>query len=234
MMKHEGETFERIYDDGGSRIEALRIENCIFQTCWLSLTMSTSGRSIVQNVSLKDCEFRNCGCGAAIIEDCSVDGLKTHGLFQCFGAVFKHVVLRGRIERIMLSAAVQPGRATPEVQRSFDAANADYYKDTNWALDIREAELQECEIQGVPSDLILRDSETQVVVRRSVAAQGRWRSLNLAGTHWPTAIDLFLKRGDADMVLVAPRRAKNFRRLVEGLRLLVEEGVAEGSCAVTK
>jgi hypothetical protein len=43
----------------------------------------------------------------------------------------------------------------------------------------------------------------------------------------PAALDLFLKGGDADTVLVAPKRAQNFKRLLEGLRQLQETRVAD-------
>lgn len=226
-MKYDNKLFERVYDDGGAVIEGHEFRSCLFQSCSLSLTMSVPGRSIVRDVILKDCEFQNCCCGAAIVENCTVDGLKTNGLLQCFGAVFQHVVIRGRIGRLMLSPVVEPGRATADVQRRFDIANAEYNQSIDWALDIRDAEFQECELRGVPARLVRRDPETQVVIRRSSAASGTWRLLPLSDTYWPETIEQFLARGELDMVLVAPKRAKKFKKLLEGLRLLAAEGIVE-------
>jgi hypothetical protein len=160
-----------------------------------------------------------------------VNGLQTKGLggglFQTWGAVFKHVVLTGKIRRVMLSAAVAPGRATADQQQAFDDANAAYYSTVDWSLDISKGEFEECEIQCVPARLIRRDPETQVVIKRAKAAQGEWRKLDLSKTHWHVSLDFFLKRGDADVVLVAPKRNKKFRDLLNGLKMLRDAGVAE-------
>jgi hypothetical protein len=39
----------------------------------------------------------------AIIEDCTVDGLKTGGLLHLDGCAFKHVVVRGAVGRVLLT-----------------------------------------------------------------------------------------------------------------------------------
>jgi hypothetical protein len=108
-----------------------------------------------------------------------------------------------------------------------DAANAAYYAKVDWALDISEAEFEEGEIQGVPAGLVRRDPATQVVVRRSKALEGQWRQVDLGRTHWATAIEFLLERGDEDVVLVAPKRHRNFHALREGLMALRDSGVAE-------
>ena len=156
-----------------------------------------------------------------------MDGLKTHGLLQTWGAVFKHVTLRSKIGRIMVSPFVAPGKATPEQQRAFDAANAAYYANVDWALDISEAEFEECDLRRVPAHLVRRDPETQVVVKRENALRGEWRKLDLSRTYWASAIEGFLAEGDRDVILVAGKRQKGFRDLLDGLEKLREAGVAE-------
>lgn len=115
----------------------------------------------------------------------------------------------------------------PEDQRRFDEANAAYYATVDWALDIAEAEFIEAEIQGVPARLIRRDPESQVVVTHEKALEGKWRRIDLAGTYWATSIEFLLNRGDPDVVLVAPKRARDYRRLLDGLKKLRDAGVAD-------
>jgi hypothetical protein len=83
------------------------------------------------------------------------------------------------------------------------------------------------DIRGIPAHLIRRDAETQVVVTRERAMRGDWRKVNLGKTYWPVGIEFMLERGDPDMVLVAPKRAKDFKHLLRGLQLLREAEVAE-------
>lgn len=220
--------FRAYYDrDSGQTFSDLEFRKCYFQSSAVSITRRPEMRSTVRNVKLVQCEQRGCALEAAIVEDVLVDGFKTNGLFQTWGAVFKHVILRGTIGRIMISPAVATGTATSAQQRAFDDANAAYYATVDWALDISEAEFEEVDIRRVPARLIRRDPATQAVVTREKAMEGRWRTLDLAKTDWAGWIDLFLKDGDPDLVLVAPKRHRRYRDLLDGLKMLRDAGVAQ-------
>jgi len=225
----ENQVFERFFNDQpGVRFENLVFRNCTFRTCVISLRDQPANRSIVRYVELINCEYEEvAGPSAAIVEDVLVDGLKTQGLLQTWAMVFKHVTLRGRIGRVMITNGLPPFTA-PSVFQAFETANAAYYEGVDWALDISQAEFKECDIRGVPARLIRRDPETQAVVTRTRALEGRWRELDLDRTYWTTGIEFLLNREhDQDVVLVAPKRARNFKDLLAGIKLLREAGVAE-------
>jgi len=225
VIQHQA--FEALYDRGRNVYSDLEFRHCSFVSCRLSVTRSPDERSVVRNVKVVNCEVTGCAIETAVIEDCTVDGLKTHNLLACWGAVFKHVVLKGRIGKIMINPAIATGTATPQEQQAFDEANNAYYASVDWALDIAEGEFAEADIRGIPSRLIRRDPATQVVVTRQKALEGRWRSIDLSGTWWATSIQLFLnKPGDDDLVLVAPKGHRRFRHLLEGLMRLRDAGVA--------
>jgi hypothetical protein len=57
--------------------------------------------------------------------------------------------------------------------------------------------------------------------------EGKWRRLDLTKTHWATSIELFLECVDPDWVLIAGKRDRNYRRLLDGLKALRDAGVAE-------
>lgn len=224
----EKQRFECFYDqDSGRTFSDLEFRKCYFESCAISITRDPRLRSTVRNIRLIQCEQRGCTLDAAIVEAVLVDGFKTNGLFQTWGAVFKHVTLKGKIGRVMTSSAVATAMATDKQQRAFDEANALYYSTVDWALDISEAEFEEGEFQGVPAHLVRRDPASQVVVKREKAMQGAWRQLDLSRTHWATSLEFLLNRGDADVVLVAPKRHRKYRDLLDGLKALREAGVAE-------
>jgi len=127
----------------------------------------------------------------------------------------------------MISPLVATAMAKPKEQAAFDEANARYYEAADWALDISEARFVECDIRRVPARLIRRDPETQVVVTREKALLGEWKKLDLSKTYWGGWIDLFLKDGDPDVVLVAPNRHPKFIDWLDGLKMLRDAGVAE-------
>lgn len=205
----------------------IEYHRCQFVGRRYSAVRDPSRRSRIVRLKFFDCEQHGSALGPAIVETVMVEGFNTNGLFQTWGAVFKHVALRGRIGRIMVSPLVSPGWLTAGQQKLFDDANEAFYQTVDWALDIREAEFEEADLRGVPGRLIRRDAETQVLVIREKALMGTWRDLPLSSTYWPTALEFFLETGRADIVFVAPKRAKNFRALLEGLDLLRREGIAE-------
>jgi hypothetical protein len=224
----EKEEFRSFYDrDSGRLFSELEFRQCRFVACGISITRDPQRRSTIRDVRLVECEQRGCTLDTAIVEDVVVDGFRTDGLFQAWGAVFKHVTLSGKIGRIMISPAVATGMATPTQQRAFDEANESYYSSVDWALDISGAEFEEGEIQGVPAHLVRRDSSSQVVVKREKAMRGDWRKLDLSKTHWATSIEFLLERGEPDVVLVAPKRHRKYRDLLEGLKRLRDAGIAE-------
>jgi hypothetical protein len=225
----ERQRFEDFYDRNSGRVFAdLEFRHCTFVSSSISITRNPRYRSLVRNVTLIQCEEIGCALDTAVVETVVVDGLKTSDLFQTWGAVFKHVTLKGKIGRIMISPAVAAGLATPAQQKAFDKANAEFYSTVDWALDISEAEFEEADIRGIPARLIRRDLETQVVITRGKALEGRWRQLDLSKTYWPTAIEFFLQDSeDPDLVLVAPKRDRDYLQLLKGLQLLREAGIAE-------
>lgn len=220
--------FASFVDRNSGRIFSdMEFRRCRFRSVAISITGNPHRRSVVRNVNLVQCETLVCTVYPAVFEDVVVDGLKTHQLLQTWGAVFKHVTLKGNIDRIMMSPIIRAGWAKPREQCAFDTANAAYYALVDWALDISEGLFMECDIRSVPAHLVRRDPVTQIVIKRDKALSGAWRQLDLSGTYWPTAIEFLLERGDPDVVLVAPKRDPRYGVHLDGPRKLRDAGVAE-------
>jgi hypothetical protein len=225
---YSNQEFRSFYDRNSHRLfQDLEFRKCRFVSCSISITENPKRRSTVKAVKLIQCEEIGCALETVIAEDVILDGLKTSDLFQCWGAVFKHVVLKGNVGRVMISPIIAAGMAKPKDQSTFDEANTRYYESVDWALDISEARFYECDIRRVPARLIRRDPETQVVVTREKALLGNWKDLDLSKTYWKGWIEHFLRDGDSDVVLVAPKRHPKYQDWLEGLKMLRDAGVAE-------
>jgi hypothetical protein len=230
-----GQTFDSFDDrDSGAVFEDMDFRGCMFQSCLISVTRDPRLRSVVRNVVLVDCEQAGSSVKCAAVEDVVVDGLKTNKGLMTWAAAFKHVTLRGKIGSILLSDLARPGGQSCEEKRATEAfkhANRDYYAHVDWALDISEAEFKiEPDIRGVPARLIRRDPETQVVVTRERALTGVHKDLPFPDSlHlWGGWIDNhFSDQEYDDLVLVAPKRSRQFKDLLEGIKLLRKAGVAE-------
>lgn len=108
-------------------------------------------------------------------------------------------------------------------------ANARYYAEVDWALDISEAEFTGVEMyrSGIPATLVRRDPETQVVVTRDSVTNGDWRAACDGSSVW-VAIERFLSSGFQDAVLIAEKRAKHLAEDLAAFRRLRDIGVAVG------
>jgi hypothetical protein len=231
MMRFEKQVFQRVYDrDSGRVFRDIEFIRCQFLSSALSIPVQFDPmlRSTVQNIQLVNCEQRGCSLACAIVQDVLVDGFKTNGLFQIWGAAFRHLTIRGKIGRLMISSAVSPGRATDGQQRMYDIANEEFYSSVDWAIDITQAEFEECDLRSrIPVGLIRRDPETQIVITRSRVLDGKWRELDLSKTHWGVSIENLLRDGCEARIFIAPKRSKNFDNLLIGLQMLRSAGIAE-------
>jgi hypothetical protein len=184
-------------------------------------------RPRVVNAELRRCSVAACSVTATVFDDVLVDGLKTSGLFQTWAAVFNRVTLKGKIDRVMFSPFFHPGYPESKFQKVVAQANGEFYAGVDWALDIREAEFKDFDCRGVPSRLVRRDPETQVMVTRErVLACGD--AIRAGGPFWESWLKVFLQDGwYADGVLVAPKRSPELNKLLNGLQQLRRHSVAE-------
>jgi hypothetical protein len=164
-----------------------------------------------------------------MLEQVSVDGLRTGSepLF-IWGAVYDRVVLKGKLDKLVLSSRVNAPGLDDVDQQAFDAASKDFYASVDWAIDIREVEVHELDIRGVPSRLVRRDTRTQAVVRRENALdEKRWRDLDLGHAWWATQLESMVREGHEEIILVAPLRNRKVADFITGIEILRNVGVAD-------
>lgn len=217
--------------DSGAMFSDLEFNHCLFKSCSIGRTEDPNNRSIVRNIRIVNCEAAGCFLGPAIVQDVVVDGLKIPKRLIAEGSVFKHVVLKGRIDRLLLFAVSANLLANAEhrkqVEERFEQANTEYYRTVDWALDISEAEFSDFDVRGIPARLIRRDPLTQVVIKREKILDGKWRRLDLSGTWWPVGIEMLEKSKWDDHTLVAPKRHRYFSQALKGIYTLRDAGIAE-------
>ncbi len=228
MKRFENATFRSIRDrDSASHFHDLEFRGCHFESCGVSIASDPTLRSIVRNVEIHDCSQLGCSVRSAVIEETLVDGFNTRGqLLLVWAAVFSHVTLQGKIGRIMISE-LPSSSGEGAIDDVFARANAEYYCNVDWALDISRGEFAEIDIRGVPGHLIRRDPETQVLITREQALAGEWQGLRYHHGAYQIALQLFLKRTEPSFVLVAEKRSPRFREKLRDLQLLRSAGVAE-------
>jgi hypothetical protein len=212
--------------DTGATYEGFTFVRCEFDACSLSVAQMPRQRATVRNCRLEHCTVqRNCNVWTPIIEDCVVDGLKTPGILFLLGAVFKHVVLKGKVGGFVVAHPSVPNGGSEE---AFEVANRDYYATVDWALDLTQVEAQlDLELPSVPGHLIRRDPTTQILVTRERLLAADWRKIDLEGTPYDIALDRLAREGHHSRVLVAPSGHRSFSMHLKAQQRLRDAGVAE-------
>jgi hypothetical protein len=229
MRLFEGRDFADFYDDASDGVfSGFRFVNCRFVSCWLSISEAASRRTTFRDVELVGASQLNCGLNSAIVEDAVLEGLASERdpLF-CRGAVFKHVVLRGDVDRVVLKPHPISGAEDQAVAQAFSEFRRAYYSEVDWALDISDVRCAELNIHSVPSDLVRREPRTQAIVRRDRVSVALLSDLPWLGPEFSLSLELFLGRGDEDVILIAPKKKGQFSRLVDEIGRLRDLGIAE-------
>jgi hypothetical protein len=200
----------------------IRFERCAFDGCSVAVRSNDHERLTVDRVSLVDCEVRGGGVRGVTLRNVLVHGLNVRSLPQILGCVLEHVVLRGRINQLMIRGDL-PTVTDPE---SFESAARAAYREIDWALDISELDCPDLDIRGLPLRLVRLDPGVHAIVERAEADAGRWRSINLEGTGFDVSLARMLRDEADEVLLVAPRRGAGSARASDALGELRAAGVA--------
>jgi hypothetical protein len=211
------------------------VRRCTFTECQHPAWFEGSERPTLRRVNLVRCHVRASELGAVVAEDCVIDTVWFHrgmwGPQLLAGCAFRHVVIRGNVTGgLRFGISTEWHRTWPPPLVSDDPvhrANADYYADVDWALDISQANFTAVEMSwcDIPARLIRRDPETQVVLARQSVTNGDWRAACGDSPLW-VGIERFLESGLPDTVLVAARRSKRFGTDKAAIDRLCAEGMA--------
>lgn len=219
----KNQTYRDVEIIGAFSKEAFEFERCTFDHCRAG--SRTGPRHRLRRITLRRCTLDNCHLFPSIFEDCLFEDIAFRGditVRQFRGCAFKHVTIAGPVRASLDIFDYPLHRDRADLLAAEDAA---YYRDVDWALDISRAEFTEVRIHTIPGRLIRRDQETQALVRREKLVDDRWSKMNLGLLEYDLK-DL-IRSGKEDLVLIAPRRGKNFKAALAAIQRLREAGIAE-------
>jgi hypothetical protein len=218
-------------------LEDVEAQRCTFASLQSPAQRTLDSRPTLRHVKLTRCHFQASDLGPVIAEECDLDTAWFHrgiwGPQKLGGCAFRHVTIRGNITG---SLAIQywpfgemRASRTRAVDHPFVKANAAYYRDVDWALDISAARFTGFDmwLSDIPAGLVRRDPPTQAVLTRSKLLDDRWAELDLPEPSFGFAIEMFLESGLPDTIMVACKRNRRFEAERATIELLRAEGIAE-------
>lgn len=207
-------------------IEDMRVQDCRFVDCHLSATRNVRKRAVVRRVELVNCELESCYIGPIVAEDVTIDGIRSLGKISVWAPALKHVAISGRVGRVQISRFVAPTVATASETEAFLKANAEFYAETDWALDVSAVDALELDIRGVPGHLVRINPETQVVVWRQRLLETDWRkNSEIMASGWAISLEDIEADGLDSTVLAACERDPHHEALQRGLDAIVDAGL---------
>lgn len=218
---------ERFWHNGNPvAVSDVRVENCSFQAF---VTRPNQDWNRFINIHLHNPSQENCSIDCGWLEDVTVHNLKRLGSSPLFlwGCVYRRVKLSGRISGLKINRSLGPENQA--LQSAHDRRVEAFYRDSDWALDISEAQFPgSVTFEAIPGDLIIRNPQTQKLVRRSDLSKCDWRSLEFEQTGIDIALSWFEKGSLFDSVVIIARSDKRYAESDQRvLDRLVACGVAE-------
>ena len=214
-MRYEKQYFDMRKALQPAVFEDHELVRCTFDNCCIKGS-NHARLSLARRVTAKNTTLKSSTAVYTAFEDVVIDGLKTSGVEFIRSCVFKHVVLKGRIEELVFRNEDDDDGAWMR----------EYYAGVDWALDISQAVVKTLDIRNMPARLIRRDPETQALIRRENVERSGWkpRTLGITGI----AVEEMVRKNQDDRVVVAPRGDKKlFREVMEEIRIAREMGLAD-------
>ena len=197
----------------------VRLDGCTLQGCRLVQADDPGFSLVVRNVILDRCRMEGRAAQDVYFEDITVDTLHLARPHLLSGCVFRHATLRGRIGPVM---AIAPNPTSP-LRPELTAGIVEKYKEVDWALDISEAVFSDADFCSVPGELVRRDENTQVLLRREAFGDLDRRELPGRAGIWASR---FESTPFDSIVGIAPKGSRNFGKVMADIEWLHRRGVA--------
>jgi hypothetical protein len=218
----------RVFRRGARTFENVELRDCYLDIAFFAKHPSRA--TVVRNVRVLRGELWSpLSVEGSVLDSVEVSHLAWGGNEFIRGARFRHVKFTGEFGS--LSILREPldypvGWAGP--RELWHEAGNEFYREVDWALDIRSARFHEFDLRpgAIPTKLVLRDPATSAVVRRAKAEMADLGAIDFTGVAYHIALE-FLLESDADDVLLVASSGPDRKRELEVLEQLRVAGIAE-------
>jgi hypothetical protein len=186
-----------------SNVTAARVT---LRDCHVDRAERAVDRPRISRVHLSGLELWSTTMNGAVLEDVTIDGLRAQVRHSfVFGCELRRVILRGRIQTLVLNSAL------PDLERETEARYAQWHSerlsDPEWMLDISEA-VGDIEIRGYPSRFLRLNPELHGVVTADAAAASDWRSIDSGRSALRVTLGQLESLGWEDATLIVDPKGK--------------------------
>ncbi len=227
MQQFEGRTFWH----GGDPLSLSNVNatDCAFNQCFVRGV--SRGWNVLSGIELQNVSHWNCAASGCVFEEVSLTNLKKTGSAPLYlnASAFRHVTMVGNISGLKINRSELATLTSEEDRRWRDEEVKAFYASTDWALDISLAKFPNgATFEAIPGDKIVRNRETQALIRREALSAIDWRALDYRRTAIDIAIGWFEEGSLFDAVVVVPRSSAKYCKTDDAvIEMLRREGIAE-------
>lgn len=144
----------------------VHLSNKRFKNCAIGMQCRTpDSRITISNLSISDCDATACRIGPVIFVDCVFNNLRSSSPLWISGAAFVRCKITGFINGITAFELPDPaGKLGDRMNRQIYDDNHRIYLETDYAIDMREAECLSVSIRGIPPNLVLANPKYHLKV----------------------------------------------------------------------
>ena len=212
--------------EGPRIVGGCKITGTSFHNNWTRVPRSPDRRLTIRDVAILRCEHFACRAYGVSFEDVSVTDIRGGGRARSFlwGCRYSRVQIRGWFGGVLFRWQVDPDDS--KLSRTFLRANLDSYAQTDWALDVAEAQFSiHQDLLGIPSRLVRRDPRRHFVM----TAEGARALLqeSQAISIWSLTAKDLIECGLDDVVIVTGGSGKKLRSDLDAAQDLKDRGLLQ-------
>ncbi len=233
-MRYEKQTFDGEQLIGPVAVEGHVFKKCVFVSCNMHSARGVAW-SEVSDVTLEDCNAKNCSILKTIVRDCTLRNFKTKGggracvISKC---ILENVVLEGHVSGLVfagLGSDLSDQETIFEMRAYYDSMNT-------YAVDIRNAQVGDVAFVSIPGRLVLIGKDDALMTlegaRRAVADSGFLKStfpeMGFVVAEY-YANHLLRAEWLGTLALPHPKASKNSAQSLDEMRRLIELGYLRAS-----
>lgn len=213
MKEYKKAVFER------QRLPAVVRDAHLVQCSFVNCANDPDPRPLVERVILERTALKTKGLYSVVCREVKVDTCKNTALFTLNNGLYDRVELVGDFGDWMFRSA--PHLLSDEAKKY----EAGFYRDVEWALDIRKARFKSLTLRGVPVEKVRRDPERHVALRKDrLLADRAWEQWDVG---LAAVLEASLDRPDEPAILAVKDLSDRAESDKQALARLRSAGFAE-------
>lgn len=199
-------------------------DSCIFDNCYIGKDSNIDNLECIKSVQFNNCKFIHTYICTCLLEGVVFENVSFMDYGRFMSTLFNRVIFKGKFNSFSIQRLALLGDKNAKQQMLINNYRENFYKNIDWAIDISQAKLSEFYCDSIPTNLIIRDPDTQFVISKN-----NFNDLDLLDVSFrknfkylTSILEDFLNGEQNEMIIAVPlSKPKSFKEpIINGLKEL--------------